>query len=280
MIIDFHVHLLPKKIRDNRGPFLNQDPAFGALYSSEKSKLATEEDIIGHMDENCINRSVVFGFPWLSQDLIELNNDEVWEFHSKYPDRIVPFAVLSASGGAHLPEEASKRINGGFKGLGELAMYASGWGKDSLDALAPGLQAAQDKGAIVLIHVNEPVGHDYPGKMSVDFKGLIELIDEFRELKIVLAHMGGGAFVYSLMPEIAKTFVNTYLDTAAAPYLYDPRVYKTALDLMGEDKLLFGSDFPLLPAQRYIHHMDRGALSNESKALIMGENAARILDLV
>lgn len=280
MIIDFHVHLLPKKIRDNRGPFLNQDPAFGVLYSSEKSRLATEEDIIGHMDKNHINRSVVFGFPWLSKDLIELNNDEVWEFHSKYPDRIVPFAVLSASGGDHVAEEASRRINGGFKGLGELAMYASGWGKDSLESLAPALQAAQDKGAIVLIHVNEPVGHDYPGKMSVDFKGLIELIDKFRELKFVLAHMGGGAFVYSLMPEIAKIFGNTYLDTAAAPYLYDPKVYKTALHLMGEDKLLFGSDYPLLPAQRYICHMDGSDLTDQSTSKIMGENAARILDLV
>lgn len=278
MIIDFHTHLLPKYVRENRSVFFDQDPAFKSLYSSPKARLASEEDIIGHMDESGIDQSVVFGFPWLSRELIERNNDEVWDFHQKYPDRIIPFAALSSSGADHMVLEASNRLAQGFRGLGELAVYAKGWDREALDALSPILHIADKNNSIVLIHINEPVGHRYPGKIDIDFQSLLEMIKGFPHLSFVLAHMGGGLFIYGLMPEIATIMENTYLDTAAAPFLYDPRIYKTASDLMGREKILFGSDFPLLGLPRYMRHIDSGNPDPDLKDAILGENAKRLLE--
>ena len=49
MIIDFHTHIFPETIRENRGDFFNGEPEFTLLYDSEKSKLNGADDIVrGH----------------------------------------------------------------------------------------------------------------------------------------------------------------------------------------------------------------------------------------
>ena len=125
MIIDCHVHLLPKKVRHDRTPFVKSDVAFGSLYSSPKAKLASESEIIEYMERSKIDKAVILGFPWEDHRLASENNDEIWDFHVRHSDRIIPFAVLSTAGGDQAVKEAERTIRGGFAGLGELAAYRS-----------------------------------------------------------------------------------------------------------------------------------------------------------
>ena len=53
------------------------------------------------------------------------------------------------------------------------------------------------------------------------------------------------------MPEVKKTLANVYFDSAASPFLYSPRIYTQAIETVGSEKLLFGSDYPLLSPQGY-----------------------------
>jgi hypothetical protein len=277
MIIDCHVHLLPQRVRQDRSPFCGNDRAFGSLYSSEKAKLASETDIIDYLDRSGIDKAVVFGFPWEDPDLVRLNNDEIWAFHQRWPDRIVPFAVLSAGAPAHNPGEAQRTLDAGFAGIGELAVYHGGWTSSDFEALEPVLNMAAARRVPVMIHVNEPVGHDYPGKIPVDFAALVRMIKAHPDVDFILAHLGGGVFVYGLMPEVAGVFRRTYLDTAASPFLYDPRVYDIVGRIMGTEKILFGSDFPLLPLSRYLKELDRAGIDETVRKGILGENALRLL---
>lgn len=273
MIIDSHVHLLPGKVRKNRSRFCASDEAFGAVYCSEKAKLVSEEEIIAYLDRSEIDKAVVFGFPWENEDLVSENNDAVWSFHQRFPDRIIPFAVLSTGKRDAALREAARTLNGGFSGLGELAMYHGGWNLDDFEALSPSLQLAQMKNAPVLIHINEPVGHHYPGKISVDFNGLLRIIHMHPEVNFILAHFGGGVFIYALMPEVSKILAHTYLDTAACPFLYDSRIFEVACRVLGPDKILFGSDYPLLPLSRYLKEMDKAGLDGPLREAILGANA-------
>jgi uncharacterized protein len=277
MIIDCHVHLLPRRVREDRAPFCETDRAFGSLYRSDKARLASESDILDYLDRSGIDKAVVFGFPWEDPDLVRLNNDEVWAFHQQRPDRIVPFAVLSAAGGDRNPREAERTLYAGFAGLGELAVYHGGWTSRDFDALEPVLAIAAHHDVPVMIHVNEPVGHDYPGKIPVDFGALVRTIGRHQDVRFILAHLGGGVFVYALMPEVAGVLARTYLDTAASPFLYDPKVYEIACRVMGPEKLLFGSDFPLLPLSRYLKELDRSGIDEGMRRLILGENALHVL---
>lgn len=278
MIIDSHVHLLPRRVQEDRSPFCLSDAAFGSLYSSEKSKIASESDIIAYLDQSCIDQAIVFGFPWEDPDLVRENNDETWSFHQRHSDRIIPFAVLSSGRGEPALLEATRTLKGGFSGLGELAMYHHGWREADFEALSPSLQLAQMKHVPVIIHVNEPVGHQYPGKIPVDFQGLLRIIRTHSEVDFILAHFGGGVFFYALMPEIAETLARTYLDTAASPYLYDSRIFQIACDIMGPEKILFGSDYPLLPLKRYLKELDKAGIEGSTREGILGKNVMRVLN--
>ncbi len=276
MIIDSHIHLLPKAVRTDRSPYCDADPAFCQLYSSAKSKLASEEDIIAYLDASDIEYGVVFGFPWEDHDLVRQNNDEVWDFHQRYPHRIIPSAVLSTLGGDKSHSETERALAGGFAAIGELAMYHGGWSLADFEELSPSLELAATAQVPVLIHVNEPVGHHYPGKIAVDFSGLLRTIKAHDQVDFVLAHFGGGVFIYNLMPEIEKILTRTYVDTAASPYLYNDRVFEAAHLILGPDKILFGSDYPLLPLSRYRRQLDNTTLSEEDKTAIWGGNAQRL----
>jgi predicted TIM-barrel fold metal-dependent hydrolase len=72
---------------------------------------------------------------------------------------------------------------------------------------------------------------------------------------------------------------NVYYDTAASPFLYDPKIYKLAVDLAGEDRVLFGSDYPLLPPSRYFKEMESSDIPEKTKKRIFGKNAASLLKI-
>ncbi|MBI4962647.1 MAG: amidohydrolase [Desulfomonile tiedjei] len=277
MIIDSHVHLLPGKVREDRTPYCQHDRAFAALYCSNKARIVSEDQIVGYLDSSGIDKAVVFGFPWENHDLVSRNNDEVWEFHQKYPDRIIPFAVLSTSGGDEAYREAVRTLAAGFAGLGELAMYHGGWSLADFEALSPSLDLAEQHKVPVIIHVNEPVGHDYPGKIPVDFRGLLRIIKANPDVDFILAHFGGGVFVYALMPEVGSILSRTYLDTAASPFLYDCKVFDVVSRIMGPDKILFGSDYPLLPLKRYAKELDKAGIDGDLRKAILGENFMKLL---
>lgn len=279
MIIDFHIHLFPTKVRQNREQFCAQDPGFASIYASRKAKMASVTDIIQYLDDSCIDKGVVFGFPWRNPDLIERNNEEVWEFAERHADRIVPFAVLSCMDMEGACKEAERTLSNGFAGLGELAFYDIGWNTSLVQGLQPVLELAAELEKPVLLHVNEPVGHQYPGKIAVDFSALVKMVEENSNVTFVLAHFGGGLFLYGLMPEIKEVFARTYFDTAASPYLYEPKVFKVACEVMGEEKILFGSDYPLLALPRYLKDLEKADITPSARASILGGNAQRLLNL-
>lgn len=277
MIIDCHVHLLPRDVQRDRSQFIHRDFAFASLYSSEKAKLASGDQIIEYLDRSGVDRAVVFGFPWVDPDLIRRNNDDIWDFHQRNPDRIIPFAVLSPRGNEADSLEAERTIADGFVGIGELAMYHGGWTAENLEAISTCLNVAEKAGAPVMIHVNEPVGHSYPGKIPVDFQGLLRLITACPDLNFILAHFGGGIFFYGLMPEVSKILSHTYFDTAAAPFLYDSRIFEVACRILGPEKILFGSDFPLLSLPRYLKELDKTELDETIRDGILGKNILKLL---
>ncbi|MFQ5879654.1 MAG: amidohydrolase family protein, partial [Dehalococcoidia bacterium] len=83
---------------------------------------------------------------------------------------------------------------------------------------------------------------------------------------------------YALMPEVAA-LANVYYDTAASPFLYRSQVYRWAAQLVGADRILFGSDFPLTSQSRQRRAIEEAGLRNDDRALILGGNARRILGL-
>ena len=130
----------------------------------------------------------------------------------------------------------------------------------------------------MLVHGSEPVGHAYAGKGTTHPDALLAFIQRFPEARIVCAHWGGGLPFYALMPEVGAALASTYFDSAASPFLYESGVFATVASTFGADRILFGSDFPLLRAKRAAEEA-RLALDEGPAAQVLGANAARLLGL-
>ncbi len=279
MIIDFHTHIYPKEVRENKEKYFPSEPAFKLLYESPKSKLVGAEEIVETMDDQGVDISVVFGFPWADSINFKKGNDYIIEAVQQYPDRLIGFCCFDPFNNAAC-SETMRCLEQGLSGVGELAFYRSGIDEKCLNKLKPVMEICLEKDLPVLIHTNEPVGHDYPGKTPNTVKQIYMLAKEFPENRIVLAHWGGGLFFFNLLKkEVRNTLKNVYYDTAASPFLYDTGIYKTAIQLAGPDKVLFGSDFPLLKPSRYFRELGEAGLSKEEIRNICGENAKKLLKL-
>jgi predicted TIM-barrel fold metal-dependent hydrolase len=277
MIIDFHTHIFPADIRDNREKFFHAEPAFKLLYQSAKSRLIGAAELLTAMDENAVDKSVIFGFPWRNPAVFKLHNDYIMATVQKYSDRFIGLACFEP-GGKKTVAEAERCLAAGSSGIGELAFYQTGIDELAMERLAPIMDMCAKRDLPVLIHTNEPVGHAYHGKTQITLAQIYRLINRFVENKIVLAHWGGGLFFFGLMKrEVKESLRNVYFDTAASPFLYDAEIYKIAEKIIGIDKIIFGSDFPLLPPARYFSEMEQAGLTAIQRKKIGGENARQLL---
>ncbi len=277
--MDFHTHIFPPKLREGREHYLGRDPCFAHLYSNPKAKIATAEDLIASMDREGIDRSIILNIGWTDHELCQETNDYIMEAISRYPDRLVGFCALQPRAGEKAVAEMERCARGGIKGIGELRPDIQGFDLGDEVVMRPIVEAAAHHRFILLTHSSEPVGHLYPGKGNVTLDMLYRFISQFPQLPIVCAHWGGGLPFYALMPEVRQALGNVFFDTAATPFLYQPQVFKYVSQILGADKILFGSDYPLLPPSRIMSQLRSAGLEEEAEGLILGGNATRLLGL-
>jgi len=279
MIIDIHTHIFPPEMRVDRQKYFSLDPVFELLYRSPKSKMIGAQEIVAAMDEQGVDKSVVFGFPWINADTFRRHNDYVNEAVCRFPDRLIGFGCCDPFH-PDASREAQRCLESGLSGIGELAFYQSGIDEDVLERLSPIMDLCHSKDRPVLIHTNEPVGHKYPGKSPNTLRQIYELVRRFSRNKIILAHWGGGIFFFQLLKkEVQATLENVYFDTAASPFLYHNKIYPIAVRLAGLEKILLGSDFPLIKPSRYIDELKSSGLPPKEIESICGLNAIRLLNI-
>ena len=272
--IDFHVHVTPPEISVNWEHYAEKEPYFAMLSRSPHNKFASAEDIIAMLDSSGFDRAVIFGFAFKDQGLCRLVNDYVIEKVCRFPHRLTGFIAVSP-GAAGMEQEIDRCYGAGLRGIGELFPEGQGFAIDNAQETRAFTAVCAERNLPVIIHVNEPVGHEYAGKTATSLKQVERFIENSNGLRIVLAHWGGGLFFYETMPELRKKWRNVWYDTAASPFLYDRGVYRAAQALGLCDKILFGTDFPLLPPSRYLPALEE--LPPPEQNRILGENAARLL---
>ena len=278
LVIDFHTHIFPSWLRDRRDRYAERDSTFGELYADPSARIATAEDLLQAMDDDGVDRSVAMGIGWTDPGLAREANDCIIESVRRYPDRIVGFAGVNPAWGEGAAREADRCAEAGLIGVGELHPDSQSFDLGDEATMAPLMEVVRQRRLIVTTHSSEPVGHSYPGKGMTKPEILWRFARNFPDATVVCAHWGGGLPFYALMPEVADSLRNVYFDTAASPFLYTPMVYDAVARLVGADRILFGSDFPLLRPRRLLAQIDGSALSTADKKSIVGGTAMKLLD--
>lgn len=277
MIIDFHTHIFPPHVRDGREEFVRRDPTFAEMYGDPKAKIATADELIKHMDQSGVDVSVALGFAWADPETGQQHNDYLLSSAAKTGGRIVAFCTVNpAQDGAE--EEALRCARAGARGLGELRPDSQGW--DLNGDAGEGLAAvARRERLILLFHVSEPVGRIYPGKEGGSLAEFDSFASKHQDLAIVGAHLAGGLPFYAAMPEVRDAFSHVYVDTAAQRLLYDETTYEHLIGLIGAERILLGSDWPLVSQARQMEELRSGVFHSSDLDRIFGGNAQKLLGM-
>ncbi len=274
MIVDSHCHVVPPDFGSRHDELAARDATYAALFPEPGGRFADAETLLRDMDTAGIDRAVAMGFGWTDPDLAAEANDYLLQAAANHPDRIIAFASVNPAWGDAAVREASRCLDAGATGIGEIHADSQRFDISDAVVMAPLMALLRARNAPIVVHASEPVGHQYPGKGSTTPPGLLKFAANFPENRIVFAHLGGGLPFYAAMPEVAEALQNVWYDTAALPFLYRPTAIAAAAMTAGADRILFGTDYPLLTHRRVIDYVRSSGLPEDDLDAIMGSNAS------
>ena len=278
MVIDSHVHLFSPDMIAERRRLRERDRWFELLYAADTARMADAPALLTEMDAAGVDQSVAFGFAFADPGLCRACNDYVLSAAAEAPERIVPLAVVNPRNGEAACREARRCLEAGAKGIGELMPDGQGYCLDGDDCLHDLMALARAYAAPIVIHVNEQVGHAYPGKGQQGPERAYTLAQRYPDNRLVLAHWGGGLPFYELMPEVRQALRNVTYDTAASLYLYDDAIFSQVMS-WAPQKVLFGSDFPLIRQTRFLRRIRRLGLDADSLSRLLYDNARAVFGI-
>ncbi len=294
MIIDSHIHMyMPEVYQDPQAWARKVDEPYWALLITGRpgrpsiQGWATVERLLLDMDQAGVDRVVMQGMYWQNLETCVTQNNWYIKWCRQYPHRLVGFAVVQPKAGDRALDEVRRAVGEGLRGLGEMLPYAQGYHMRDPDFLRV-VELLIQLNVPLCLHVSEPVGHVYPGKSTTPLEDYFWLATQYPELKLILAHWGGLLPFYELMKGVPEQLKNVYYDTAATPLLYRREVYKAVVDVVGAQKILYGSDYPLLIYPGYereprftrlLDEMRSAGLTSQELGLVLGGNVARLLNL-
>jgi hypothetical protein len=147
------------------------------------------------------------------------------------------------------------------------------------EPILPVYRTAQELNLPVLFHsgvFHGPAPYSRPSLFA-------EVLDEFPELNVVLAHIGHGH--EGEAAELAAEYGNVSFDLSACisgaedPLSLGDDEAVALIKRIGAEKIMFGSDYPWYDPIRDAQRVLALPLTDEEKRLILGENAKRILNL-
>ena len=279
MIIDSHTHVFPPELSRRREALLDRDLTLSTMFSDPRARMADAEELVATMDGAGIDVSVMVGIGWNDEGLAREANDYVIDSVRSFPLRLRGFGAVNPRWGAAAVAEVARCAAAGLAGIGELHPDTQGFDLGDKAVMAPVVEAAVAAGMPILTHASEPVGHSYPGKGSTTPQALCRFIEAFPQVTLICAHWGGGLPFYALMPEVRELLKGVYFDSAASPFLYREEVFAAVVGLVGGDRVLFGTDYPLISQKRLFRQVADAPISDDAKEGILYRNAARLLGM-
>ena len=290
-IVDSHVHFYPEEVSadpvkwgtEHREPWWISCVAPAGRRSIQG--WATSAVLLRDMDRAGIEKCVLLGWYWENQETCDLQNGWFNDLIKAHPDRVLAFATVQPRAKQAALDSLQRALDSGFCGIGELFPQAQEFTYDD-PYFTQVLQIAAERGLPVNLHVTDPLILTTAVARPTPLENFVRLAKDFPSLKLILAHWGGGLPFYELNPHLREILRNVSYDCAASTLLYDKRVFRQVIDLVGVDRVLYGSDYPLLlyprdqhtpDFKRFLNDVVTAGLSQEEQKQVLGENLLRLV---
>ena len=278
MIVDSHTHILPPDVVSDMPKFMSRDKTLCNLFRNG-SRVSTAETLLNSMNQNKIDYSIVMGMGWSDYSFNQYVNEYLIESQVNSGGRLVAITGITPQHGDTGIYEAERCIASGSHGFGEVHLSEQRMAGKPFDFLKPYMSMLLTEEFPLVVHSSEPVGHLYKGKGQTNPQELEKLVQFFPNNKMVLAHWGGGLLFYEMMKEMKELMVNVFYDTAATQLLYNYKIFNVALEIVGANKILSGSDYPLLKQKTIFEPINNNDVGSREKLSMLGEVAASVFKI-
>lgn len=238
----------------------------------------TVDYMLKEMDEAGVQVCVASAF--YHKDMAIVPNEEVAELVKKHPDRFIGSGTVNP---LRKPMEVVKQIEYLVKELGMRAIrlepYMYGDGMTGLPPNDKHYWPIYVKCSELGIPVCIQVGHTGPLLPSECGRPIYldEVALAFPGLTILGCHLGQPW--HEEMMTLAWKQPNLYVETSARAPKYWPKEFVEFCKGWGQDKVIWATDYPLLPFKRCIDEIDALGFSPEVKRKILRDNAIRAFKL-
>lgn len=285
-IIDAHAHLWLRQDTEVDGMKIQTLENGKSLFMGEVRQmippfmidgLNTAEVFLSNMDYAQVSAAVI------TQEYIDgLQNEYLWQVETKYPNRFLTCGMFDIRQSDYL-EQASKLIKQGFKAIkipAQRFFLPQGRVYLTSENLMKILKEMESKD--ILLSIDLADGDLQVGEME-------EIIREFPNLRIAIGHFGMVTREgWQKQIKLAR-HPNVRIESGGITWLFNDEFYpfpgavkaiKEAADLVGMEKLMWGSDYPrtitaITYRMSYDFVVKSKEMSGDDKALFLGLNAEK-----
>lgn len=284
MIIDAHSHLWIKQdtivdgkeirsLRNGRSLFFGEEVQMLPPWLIDGRN--TAEVFLSNMDYAQVGAAVVV------QEIIDgQQNEYLSQVQNKYPDRFFCMGMPEFRENDDYLSEAISLMNNGFRGIAIPGHRLTSIHLNSVQMMTM-FQEMEKRNAILDICLADDL-HQI-GEMA-------EVIQQCSNLKVAIGHFGLATSKYwQNQILLAREGSNVNIESGGITWLYNSEFYpypsairciKEAADLVGMDKLMWGSDYPrtitaITYRMSYDFIIKSKELTEKDKSLFLGENAKK-----
>jgi predicted TIM-barrel fold metal-dependent hydrolase len=276
--IDVHTHAWKSALQVDDKP-TEQEAAMGRYF-----RYQPQHQTVPEMAE--LYRKLKMAFVVFTVDspreVRKITNEEIAELAHKHSDVAIPFASINPHRGEEGVRAAKRLINDyGVKGFKFHPTVQEFFPNDRL--AYPLYEAIAEARLPALFHTGQTgVGAGTRGGSGLRLKYsnplcLDDVAADFPDMPIILAHPSFPWQEEAL--SVATHKPQVYIDLSGWSPKYFPPILVQYANTLLKDKILFGSDYPVLHPEKWVEEFDKLPIKPEVRPKIMKENAARLLKL-
>jgi uncharacterized protein len=248
----------------------------------------TPETLMDWMSKAGVDKAIVlpldFGIVAKPKQDVEEYNDWVFDWSSRYPDKLVGFMGIDPQRGDQAIR-LIRKYHAKFEPKGIKIYPPTGWYPFD-EKVSKFWKEVNDMDIAVVTHSGaSPSPLQEERGRPIHFK---PVLDKYPDLRLVIAHLGGmyRKDTYAMAPDYPNLFTDCSALQGWLPS--DPNVVvdrlKEAISILGPDRIMFGSDCPLFdlnyPYENWCRFMKEEPYGSETtKEKVLGLNAQRIFRL-
>lgn len=278
--IDIHVHPHDEQAIKAKGA---RNAQMAKYFGRETGAISLDE-LADRYRENEMMAVLLNSTDVSSTGIIPVPNEHIASAVKRNPDVFIEFGAVDPRLGRVAVDEAKRCAEElGLRGLGELNPGRQGFYPND-PSFYPLWETASEHGLIVLFHggmmgsgAGTPGGMGFKLKYTRPIPYLDDVAADFPQLKIIAAHPSWPWQEESLA--MARHKSNVYVDLSGWAPKYFPDELVHYADTILQDRVLFGSDWPLIEPDRWLREFAELPIRDSVRQKILLDNACTLLGL-